>query len=234
VKFLLIVFALIIALAGLYKRDTWPLWATLTLAGLFALAAVVQIIIEVRESRESAKSKYSGTLRPNSIVLLSAKTSALPKIEIGDGGAIFELGMPQGVPFIQIFEDNNLTVLLEDGVVKVSTIIRNRDGSIVAELIKNEWKINTKNSFDRNYSKDALEVKNDSGDVVLQVRSLEDRIQFQGIFYDAKGKGWAIVKPPGGGALMGSTSTVNVKIEPIFEYPSDLHLGEFRKNVGKN
>ena len=43
-KILLIVIALIVALLGVYKKDTWPLWVTLGISGLFIIGAIVQIV----------------------------------------------------------------------------------------------------------------------------------------------------------------------------------------------
>jgi hypothetical protein len=232
-KIILVVIAVIVAVVGVYKKDTWPLWATLGISGLLLIGAIIQVAVEIREDREAAKLKYAGKLEPPLRVLLSTRKNVVPKMELGDGGAIFAFRGPEGTPLFKIFDDNALTIIIDGGQVKVSTIIRDKTGTTVAELINNEWKVNKNTAFDRNYSKDALEVKDNTGDIVLQVKVLEDRIQFQGKFYDSNGNGFALGKHESGkGGIIEMTGAkhpqLQMKIEPIFQYPSDNHLGELR------
>ena len=70
-----------------------------------------------------------------------------------------------------------------DGIVKVSTYITDDEGNLIAELVRNEWKVAPPpRTWDRNYSKDALEVRDGKGAVILQVRAFSDQIQIQGIW----------------------------------------------------
>jgi hypothetical protein len=155
-------------------------------------------------------------------------------LEFGDSGAIFIFAGPQGTPLFKIADDNDITIEIEDGELKVSTKIRDPEGHIVAEIVKSEWKVNPDKSWDRNYAKNALEVKDPSGDVVLQVRLVEDRVQFQAKLYDATGRriGFGkILGPEGWGGAIEFTGPnkpeLDLKISPLFKYPSALHLGEF-------
>ncbi|MBI5376373.1 MAG: hypothetical protein HZA77_13150 [Candidatus Schekmanbacteria bacterium] len=198
------------------------------------VGAIVQTVVEIRASKEEAKSKYVGIIKPPSKVLFSAQENTVRNLELGDSGAILAFSGQQGAPLFKIFGDNALTIISDKGTLKVSTTIRNRKGTIVAELINNEWKVNKNNTFDRNYSKNAIEVKDDSGDIVLQVKVLEDRIQFQGKFYDGQGNGVGIGKAPSGqgGIIVRCAPNdpgLDLKIEPMFKYPSDNHIGEFRE-----
>ncbi len=54
-KIVLIVIALVVALLGVYKKDSWPLVVTLGISGLLLIGAIVQIAIEFREGKEAAK-----------------------------------------------------------------------------------------------------------------------------------------------------------------------------------
>jgi hypothetical protein len=122
-----------------------------------------------------------------------------------------------------------LVVELAGDQVLVSTIIRDRSGAVVAEIVRNEWKVNSGNVWDRNYSRNALEVRGPTGDVVLQVRLVKDRVQLQAKIYTSEGLGMALVKVPGrGGAIEYGRPNQPLEsiISPIFKYPSDLHLGE--------
>jgi len=191
------------------------------------------------EKDSAARTSYSGRLEKEKkfIKVLVAKEQAYPKLEIGDSGAVLMYAGPQGSPLFRFAEDSALTVELENSEVKVSTIIRDRTGRIVAELTRNEWKVNPLNTWDRNYSKNALEVKDPTGDIVLQVILVDDRVRFQAKLYDSTGRGIGIgkVRGPegwGGGIELTGPSHPNLqlKIPPIFNYPSDLHLGELAKS----
>ncbi len=84
--------------------------------------------------------------------------------------------------------------------------------------------------WDRNYSQNALEIKDNTGDIIFQIRLIENRVQLQAKIYDSNGNGIGIHGDEKGGyiELTGINHPVlNFKIEPIFKYPSDLHLGEF-------
>lgn len=237
-KTILMIIVLSIGLIGwLWPRNKAPLSSPIIIVMVILFLSVValQLFIERTEVREQAKLKYSGTLETKSKVLLSPEKKSLPKFEFGNSGAILVWDGPQGKPIFKIFEDNSFTILVEDGQIKVSTLIRNKDGSIIAELTNNEWKINPSNSFDRNYTKDVLEVKDAHGDIILQVRLVGDKVQFQGKFYSKDGRGVAFGKsvgPAGTGGAIEITGPSHpellLSIEPIFKYPSDLHLGELR------
>ena len=95
--------------------------------------------------------------------------------------------------------------------------------------------MNQNTAFDRNYSQEALEVRDAGGDVVLQIRVKEDRVQFAGKFYDNNGRGVPFGKLTdgagnmvGGIELTGPGRELRLRIEPLFRYPSDQHLGEYR------
>jgi hypothetical protein len=96
---------------------------------------------------------------------------------------------------------------------------------MIAEIINNEWKVNPHNAWDRNYTKDALEVRDPSGDIVLQVRVIENRVQLQAILYTSDGNILGFVDGGFGKGLI--VFDRKHKIKPIFKYPSELHLGKF-------
>jgi hypothetical protein len=156
-----------------------------------------------------------------------------------DTGFIISEDTPPGTPLFNFFNESNLVIETVDGHLKVSTQIRDPSGDLVAELIKNEWKVALPpKTWDRNYTDDALEVKNVGGRVVLQVRALPDRIQLQGEWWSKNGFGVRFVKvsdPATGkptGAIQRLSAALNPdepRIEALFEYPSDSHFGQLRK-----
>jgi hypothetical protein len=114
-------------------------------------------------------------------------------MEFGDSGAQLVWGGPQNVAMMRIVGDSELKIETVRGQVKVSTQIRDTNGNPVAGLRRNEWQVSP-HSWDRNYTKDAAEVIDSTGKVVLQVRALPDRIQLQGEWWSTNGRGIRIVK----------------------------------------
>jgi hypothetical protein len=183
---------------------------------------------------------YSGILYPKIDTLFSPKGGTKRILEFGDSGSQLMLSpdSPAGMPFFNFWGESNLTIEIIDGRLKVSTQIRDPSGDLVAELIRNEWKVAPPpKTWDRNYTSDALEVKNVGGRVVLQVRVLPDRIQLLGEWWGSAGQGvrFAKFKEPTTGQTGGmfvplrrNANPDEPHIDPIFKYPSDSHFGELK------
>lgn len=197
-----------------------------------------EVAIEKKEKEIAAKKVYSGVLESKSELLFAPGKKIYPQLEFGDSGSILKFTGQQDSPLFKIAEDNDIIIEIAGDQVKVSTKIRDKEGHIVAEIIKNEWKVNPDKSWDRNYSKDALEVKDPTGDIILQVRLVKDRVQFQAKLYDTTGRRIGFGKMKGlegwGGAIEFTGQNrpeLLLKIQPIFKYPSELHLGEFVTDI---
>ena len=170
-----------------------------------ALVAGGALVLLAYFFRPDAVPSYAGVLVPKSELLFSATEGGkTPLIQIGTSGVVlapkgFGRGTydemekdPTGAYLMPILKASQLTVESIDGKIKVSTRIDDADGNLIAEIIRNEWKVFPGRSWDRNYSDDALEVKDARGLVVLQVRALADRIQIQGGWWVDMGfNGWA-------------------------------------------
>jgi hypothetical protein len=154
-----------------------------------------------------------------------------------DYAASFFDALPLPPPFNKISQQNFFIVSNNfAGNLCVSARICGRDG-IVAEIINNEWKVApSPRSWDRNYSSNALEVQNADGEIVFQVVIRKDFdghmnvAHFQGIFFDSDGYGVGFTAGQNGGARMSpyrpNSGYKLQPIEPLFKYPSELHLGE--------
>jgi hypothetical protein len=173
-----------------------------------------------------------GLLQPDRAHTIFQNNHVDRKIEIGDSGTIIVYGGPEGGNLFLFAKDYELKVEAVDGVVKVSTAVRDENGKNVAEIIRNEWKVSPPpNTWDRNYNNNSLEVKDGRGDIVLQVSVLSDRVRVQGKWRTGKYSGISFVKSPAGdGALMDTLGPgkgeFSTNIKPMFKYPSLLHLGE--------
>jgi len=97
---------------------------------------------------------------------------------------------------------------------------RDRSGNLVANVKDNHWDVSDskQSCWDKNYTNDALEVKDGRGRVVLQVRLLADGVRLQAEWHDENGK-----------LLLQFTDnryTDYDGIAPLFKYPSSDHWGE--------
>ena len=111
----------------------------------------------------------------------------------------------------------------EDGRILLSAKIRNEKGELIAEIRDNEWKFNSDLLFDRNYTNFAIEVRERTGNVVLQVADLGDVIHFEGILRCRNGRTFTVGRDERGAVFGFGPNTVS--IPEIFEYPSALHFG---------
>jgi hypothetical protein len=198
--------------------------------------------------RPEAVPGYTGVLTPQVTVLFSARSaeaSTIPRLQFGTSNEIVtqkEIGRDgaAGTLLLPALSEGQFKIESIGGKIKVSTQIADDTGNLVVVLDRNEWKVAPPpRTWDRNYSDDALEVKDAAGRVVLQVKALPDRIQLQGMW-------WVDIGPPNGhirfilrgnpriGAQINLVPKVprdpNIPtIDPMFVYPGDQHLGELIK-----
>lgn len=156
---------------------------------------------------------------------LSSRNPPLKKY-ISVGSVRFIIDAPNNV-FLRDDDVPVLSLREANHRLFVSTTIRNENGELIAELLDNEWKLNKNAIFDRNYTDNILEVREQNGRVALQVVDFGDTIHVEGIFRCRNGwttvlghvEGGALmdIKPPG--------SEPKFEIRQICRYPSDQHLG---------
>jgi len=165
--------------------------------------------------RESAKAAMAGALKVSQSGLV-----------ISAGGARFAVCDPNGV----FLTDGSIPLVWlrrVNGKLMLSANIRNEKGELIAELKDNEWGLNKDLIFDRNYTDLAVEVRERSGRVVLQVANLGDVVYFAAILRCQNGREVGILNENGNAIFRfsGSQEKQGMKIIPIFEYPSERHLG---------
>jgi hypothetical protein len=160
-----------------------------------------------------------------------------PVVEFGDSGLVMRW-WDNSTP-LHLLKDAGLVLETGNDGIEISTIIRDRFGRRVMTISKNRWMVEAHNSIDKNFTDDALEVLDEGGHVVFQVRMLPDRIQLRGEWHDEFGNGRQITecrvqKERSSGCIQifgpkFPEEANKINFEPIFEYPSAEHLGEFRK-----
>jgi hypothetical protein len=158
-----------------------------------------------------------------------------PIFEIGTSGTTLEW-VGTKPPMVSFAADNKMNIELVDGQILLSTEVRDEYGNELVEITRNVWRIPPGAPIvDKNYSVDALEVKDRRGHVVFQMHLLPDRVQIQGEWHGERGGGTVLMRGKTGSDLIvipaGSKdfSWSEVNIEPMFEYPSDQHWAEWRQ-----
>ena len=192
--------------------------------------------------------KDFGILKPKAELIFSPD-GPLPRLEVGTSGVSFNKNDEYGALILPFLRRDQFKIELVDGHYKFSTRVTDENEKVIAEITQNDWKVAPPSgAWDRNYNDDTLEVKDSRGDLVLQVRALPDRIQFQGSWWtDSSPWSPAITQisivaeriadiTPRGAKLTIIPMVHRIpkgqhpaRIEPLFRYPSDLHLGELAK-----
>jgi len=225
-------------------------WLPIQLFVTFGAILGGSLVILAFVFRPDVVPAYTGVLTPKAELLFSPTEGGLiPKIQIGTSNTFFTAGTAAqssayGAMLLPMLQQSQFKVESIGGKMKISTLITDDKGNVIAELIRNEWKVAPPpNSWDRNYTSDRLEVRDAKGHVVLQVHVLLDRIQIQGAW-------WINMGPPNGLAqvfVMKNPHPSPVSqalivfvpknslqgpptIAPMFAYPSERHLGELLPN----
>jgi hypothetical protein len=167
-------------------------------------------------------------------------TPPIPIIEIGgdSGSKIVYVGAENSVDFGKFARDCGLRIETGKHGMEISTPVLDRSAKKIANIDKNHWTVIPQPGiWDKNYTDNALEIKDSRGEVVLQLKYLPDRLQIAAEWRDQFGRGQEWTKCPSpdkrtGGCVIpwGSPQTElqnEVVIEPIFRYPSKEYFGEF-------
>jgi hypothetical protein len=136
------------------------------------------------------------------------------------------------------FSNDHINVASESGKVKVSTIIYDSIGKPLATLNGSKWQTEAPTcTFDRNFSKNALEIVNIKYgalshelvyDVIFQIVVESDSVYLAGKFYDKSGKCNVIYENDSEYVNYnnGRGNLSNIHISPIFKYPSSDYFGK--------
>jgi hypothetical protein len=183
-----------------------------------------------RKWREEKAAALEGDL------FLASSNATRKVIEFGAGGMRAEADANGRA--LSFYADANLDVRNDDGHLLLSTVVRDQQGKVVVKIENNHWSVSPDKGIclDKNYSDDALEVKDGRDHIVLQMRLYPDRIQLQGEWFNDKGEPVMVaVNPKTKGTVIfvkGLKYDPNVEaivIRPLFQYPSATHWAEWVK-----
>ena len=235
-----IVLTSFLAIVTWLLKPSMPAPLAVAVLGFWMLLLALQLWALRDENYERLKDAVTGLLETN------VNAVGLPRLEMGDSGSILTFAGPAAQPIILVFRDCGVTIRIRQNRwtrkrrLVLSTRVFDRKGNLVAEILDNNWKINPNATFDRNFTKEALEVRDSSGDIVLQVRLVGDRVQMQAKFYGLNGHGVAIGKCADAAGNVGgciqyrgpASPTLTMTFQPIFRYPSAEYQGKYAKHKG--
>lgn len=203
------------------------------IAGLIIIIGIIISLIGIYQNIQTEKiTALSGTFKPinegeysNNITCLLGTSSFIFTNLTSD----FVEGKQSINPFYR-FPGYDFSIAIRRGEnnLLISAEFYSLDGKIVAELIDNEWKINPNNYFEKNYDEYALEVIDQYGIPNLQVELVDkNTIRLGGVFYD--GQRAIIISDLL--QFYGNITEKEViekgrKIDTLFVYPAENHLGE--------
>lgn len=206
---------------GLELRDKPTKLKYISFFIIFILLITSGVLQYYQESKKERYSRDSGTLSGK----LKDKEIIYPEIN-WYGASVRFTSNDKNTNIFSI----PLAIWIEDGRLKVSTTITDKENNIIAKLEANEWEVNTNTNsfFRRNFDDNALEIIDENENVVLQIQFDGKSIQLAGIWYKEDGSK-VCIKPTKGGFVMASldkNQTVDMDIDKLFKYPADLHPGE--------
>ena len=126
-------------------------------------------------------------------------------------------------------KENGVYITKKDGELKISTIITNKNGLKIGEIRENEWVVKPLTYFDRNFDEKGFEVIDENNDVILQLNVTNEGIEFAAKYYCPDGTKMAFGPKENGNAFFeieGIGADLNSAYNPLFKYPSYIHLGE--------
>lgn len=211
-------------------------WRSLVTAFLAIAFAAGFWSVAFAQWREERAAVLEGDLRGAGEIFTDGKQRVAPWVQIADTQSIFVMVPPKPgeppQPYFRPFPDAEFRVEYGKKGPMVTTAIRDSEGHIVANIVRNHWTVYPPFCQDKNYTVDALEILDSSWHAVFQLKILPDRVQVQAEWWDNQGNGLRITKSPdpkrGLVAPLGPKIKRNESlIKPMFQYPSKYHWREF-------
>jgi hypothetical protein len=196
----------------------------LYILGLQSLGLVIALVGVYLSSVESAKQ----TRRIVTSGVLTSAQSEIPPMFISVGKFKFTLASSANGVLFSDGAEPLLSIRTAGGRMLISTRILNERGELTAELRDNEWSVASRpGMFDRNYTDEALEVRDSRGKVALQTVAFGGAVHVAALLRCKSGRG-VLIAPFKDGALMQAVppgAEPFYSIPPICDYPSDVHFG---------
>jgi hypothetical protein len=183
---------------------------------LILFGALVTAYTAYNADIDKMYSGASGKIQPNS------NSWIYPCITLGGVGTVCSNG-PGGLGISNGRSNGSdkIVVWVENGQLMISAVVRDKSGSVLATINGNEWDTASRPAiYDRNFDKNAVEVIDNYGKIVLQVNMVGENASVVGVFYGDNGTVLTIAR----GNI--TTEEIPLNVDRIFVYPSELHKGE--------
>jgi hypothetical protein len=218
-------------------------WRVIQFAGIILGAGIAGIsqyqiaILERREKREAAaRTATSGTLEVP-VTPTPNNANQLFTVDFGTNFISVDLATLQegyelkpGLAAVGLNVDALVTIKLKNDSIKVSGRFKSLDGKAVADIIDNEWEVNSSNFFKRNYNKHALEIIDGHG-LKFQIEYHSNQlIEIKGIFksgdkYLKVTRDTGIVTYDEVDMNLQKLEKLSDEVPNIFRYPASKYLG---------
>jgi hypothetical protein len=211
----------------------WHILSTAALGLIFSVSLLPTVAYP--QWKEEMADKTEGDLIGAGLTLNDSQQHGFPTLQIGQ--TVFVM-TPNGVADIfPFFPDAGVRIEWGKKSPLFTTHVRDRNGNLVVEVIQNHWRVYPMYAAEKNYKRDALEVQDSAGHLVLQTRILPDRIALQGEWWDTQGRGIRLRNAPENSTqgsevdyLGRQNQHIESLIKPMFLYPSKEHWRELAGN----
>jgi len=224
--YILLILLLISSIIGLIiemrreKGGKIPGWIFYIIFIVIILSAIIQVYNITLKENEEKYSANSGTLSVSAsnnekitYLLGTVTITGFQNVNIFGGKTSGAFGG---------CDINVLSSQIENGTLKINALLYDKDGNIAVKIVSNEWTVNPKFMWDKNFDNNGFEIVDDKDNIILQIVLVSGNvIRINGDFYCGgmeyfiNNKG--VIINPGD-----EKSTV----EPIFKYPAINHPGE--------
>lgn len=195
-------------------------------AGSLVAALIWYVFVTIPDAKSRSQ---AGILRSQWV--FSFFKPVAPKLAFGSS-VLSLIGEAAEKGFLRFYDDT-FHVWIRWGKLRVSAKVRTENGNEVLEIRDNEWVVNPNEIFDRNFTNNALEVRNRGGETVFHILLCGEAAAFEARFFNGSGDALAIASPgnPPRGPIFEIRHfglPLETHLGEWFLYPSTLHPGEMR------
>ncbi|MDD5073029.1 MAG: hypothetical protein PHX64_04990 [Candidatus Omnitrophica bacterium] len=234
-EYVIILITLILAIVGIWFKNESSGNVNFIIILLLVTSTLLSIYLKYSDTKKYIYQKDSGRLTFRIRNNISYPTFSIGSAKLVKTGNDFVLFNILGDDLdVKIEKSYLFWKLFPRSQYKLNLTLRNEKNEILAKVKDNVWQRNPILTLDKNFTKDALEILDKEGNVILRVRILGDVLDFSGRFYSDTGDGIALcesVEPKGGlMEIKHNGEKLEARIKPIFKYPSAEYPGVLEKH----
>ena len=221
-NYIVIFLVLVLSIIEIYEKKgkRFPPWVFQFIIILTISVAILQIIITNQEEKIENYSKNSGQF------LKSESDAQVITYKFGSNVTLYGsqnqiIYGRNGAMWPGNCDKELLSSKIENNEFKISASLYDKDDNIVVKIESNEWTVNPKYMWDKNFDSNAFEVIDDKGNVEMQIEKNGTVVMVRGDFYC---NGHRDIIDDNG--IFGAKTSDKSMIRPLFRYPSLDHPSE--------